>query len=216
MPKQPFPGKVSAVVAQERVKRHLGARVNVFIEGRFSFALSLDLAYKHGLKPGMGIDAAQLEALLREDGEARALTTALNFIGYRPRARAEIRTRLERDEWSETVIERVIERLAEAKLLDDAQFAVNWVESRSRSKPRGARALKQELRLKGIDKEEIEAALPDDEGEIANAVAALEKLGRKLAAYEGRDRERKAIEMMARRGFSYSATKEALKRLEEE
>ena len=88
MKNQPFPGTISVIVAQERVKRHLGARVNVFIEGKFSFALSLDLAYKHGLKPGMKLDAEALAALLREDGEAKALVTAANFIGYRPRSKA--------------------------------------------------------------------------------------------------------------------------------
>lgn len=199
-------------MAQERVKRHLGARVNVFIEGKFSFALSLDLAYKHGLKPGMKLDSEALAALLREDGEAKALVTAANFIGYRPRSKAEIRTRLERDEWSEEVIGRVLERLEAAKMLDDASFATAWVGSRERSKPRGSRLLQQELRQKGIAKEEIEAALPDADGETQNALAALAKLERKLAAYEGRDREQKAIELLMRRGFGYGTIKAALRR----
>ena len=164
----------------------------------------------------MTIDAAFLEQLLREDGETKALTTALNFIGYRPRSEAEIRTRLERDEWNETVIAACIAKLRELKFLDDAQFAADWVGSRSRSKPRGARLLKQELRHKGVEKEQIEAALPDANEEIENAVAALGKLERKLAKWEGRERTQKAIEMMARRGFGYGTVKTALARLEEE
>ena len=212
---EPFAGVISSVVAQQRARRHLGARVNVFIEEKFSFALSADLAFKHGLRPKLEIDAAFLEQLLREDGETKALTTALNFIGYRPRAEAEIRVRLQRDEWSETVIAAVIQKLRENKMLDDAQFASDWVESRSRSKPRGARLLQQELRFKGVDKEEIEAALPDANEEIENAMAALSKIERKLEKWEGRERTQKAIEMMARRGFSYGTVKTALARLEE-
>ena len=212
---EPFPGVISSVVAQQRKRAHLGARVNVFIEEKFSFALSADLAFKHGLRPKMEVDAAFLEQLLREDGETKALTTALNFIGYRPRAEAEIRVRLQRDEWSETVIAAVIQKLRANKMLDDAQFASDWVESRSRSKPRGARLLKQELRFKGVDKEEIEAALPDANEEIENAMAALQKIERKLEKWEGRERTQKAIEMMARRGFSFGTVKTALSRLEE-
>lgn len=213
---EPFPGLISSVVAQQRKRAHLGARVNVFIEEKFSFALSADLAFKHGLRPKLMIDAEFLAQLLREDGETKALTTALNFIGYRARAEEEIRKRLQRDEWSETVIAAVIAKLRENKLLDDAQFASDWVESRSRSKPRGARLLQQELRFKGVDKEEIDAALPDADEEIENAIAALDKLERKLEKWEkGRDRTQKAIEMMARRGFNYDTVKTALARIEE-
>ena len=214
---EPFPGVISSVVAQQRKRAHLGARVNVFIEDKFSFALSADLAFKHGLRPKLMIDAAFLAELLREDGETKALTTALNFIGYRPRAEDEIRKRLQRDEWSETVIAAVIAKLRDNKMLDDAQFASDWVESRGRSKPRGARLLKQELRFKGVGKEEIEAALPDADEEVENAIAALGKLERKLEKWEkGRDRTQKAIEMMARRGFGYGTVKTALARIEEQ
>ena len=214
---EPFAGVISSVVAQQRKRAHLGARVNVFIDDKFSFALSADLAFKHGLRPKMPIDAEFLAQLLREDGETKALTTALNFIGYRPRAEEEIRVRLQRDEWSETVIAAVIAKLRDNKLLDDAQFASDWVESRSRSKPRGARLLKQELRYKGVDKEEIDAALPNADEEIENAIAALGKIERKLEKWEkGRERTQKAIEMMARRGFGYGTVKTALQRIEEE
>ena len=212
---EPFPGVISRVVAQSKTRRHLGARVNVFIDDKFSFALSADLAFKHGLRPKMAVDAEFLGELLREDGETKALTTALNFIGYRPRSEGEIRARLERDEWSETVIAAVVTKLRANKMLDDAQFAAEWVASRSRSKPRGGRLLKQELRHKGVDREEIEAALPDADEEIENAVAALEKLERKLEKWEGRERTQKAIEMMARRGFGYGTVKSALQRIEE-
>ncbi len=210
MKTQPFPGEITLIVAQERVKKHLGARANVFIDGKFSFALSLEVINKHGLRPQMRLDAAQLAALLREDGEARALVTAANFIGYRPRSKSEVRARLERDEWSEEVIARVVERLEGAKMLDDAQFAAGWVGARERSRPRGSRLLQQELRHKGVAKEEIEAALPDAEAELHNALAALGKLERKLAPYSGRDRDQKAIEHLMRRGFGYSTIKAAL------
>lgn len=210
MKTQPFPGEITLIVAQERVKKHLGARANVFIDGKFSFALSLEVINKHGLRPQMRLDAAQLAALLREDGEAKALVTAANFIGYRPRSKDEIRKRLQRDEWSEEVIARVVERLEGAKMLDDAQFAAGWVGARERSRPRGSRLLQQELRHKGVAREEIEAALPDAEAELQNALAALGKLERKLAPFSGRDRDQKAIEHLMRRGFAYSTIKAAL------
>ena len=37
-------------------------------------------------------------------------------------------------------------------MLDDETFARAWVESRDRARPRGERAIRDELRLKGIDR----------------------------------------------------------------
>ncbi len=213
---EPFPGTISAVVAQPTVRKHLGVRVNVFIDEKFSFALSYDVAFKHGLRPGLVIDAELLKTILHEDGEAKAMNTAMNFLGYRQRSSEEIRIRLKKDEWSETVIDRVIERLHAVKLLDDAQFANSWVQHRTSFKPRGSRLIKQELRFKGVAKEEIEAALPDDESELQNAVVALQKLERKLEKFEGRELEQKAIELLARRGFSFGIAKSAFKSWQED
>ena len=209
---QPFPGAISRVVAQQTTRRNLGPRVNVFIDEKFSFAISADLVFKHGLRPGLLVDETFLAELLREDGETKALFTAISYIGVRARSTKEITARLERDEWSETVIQAVLEKLRDLKLVDDAQFAANWVENRSQFKPKGARMLQQELRLKGIAREEIEAALPDGEAEIENALLALQKLERKLEKYEGRERQQKAIELLARRGFGYGAAKAAIQR----
>lgn len=213
--KTPFPGVISLVEAQQSVRRHLGPRVNVFIEGKFSFALSVDVAFKHGLRPGLRLDEAALEQLLREDGEGKALQTALAFLGHRARSEAEIRARLAKDEWSETVIARVLEKLRDVKLVDDGDFAQNWVENRSRFRPRGGRMLQQELRQKGVAREDIEAALPDADEEVENALLALQKTARKWEIADEREAQRKAIEFLARRGFGYSDAKSAWTRFRE-
>lgn len=212
---QPFPGPISSVEAQQK-RRRLGARVNVFIDGRFSFALAADLAFKYGLKPDLVIDQKFLSQLLAEDGDMRALAAALNFIGYRPRASEEVRKRLERDEWPDEVIARVLAKLAEQKLLDDADFANLWVESRSRSKPRGARLLQQELRQKGVARDDIQAAMPDADEEVANAVAALEKQMRRWENLEERDQKQKAIAFLQRRGFGFGTARSAWEKTREE
>jgi regulatory protein len=182
MSREPFPGTVTAVVAQERTRRHLGTRVNVFINDRFSFALDLIMAERYGLRPGLNIDRALLDELLREDGDARAYARALHFLSYRLRTRREIEERLQRDEWPPAVIERVLARLQREGQINDGNFAAAWVESRSLSRPRGARALQFELRKKGVAKESIQEALPDSEQEIANAAEALRRKQREYAA----------------------------------
>ena len=99
------------------------------------------------------------------------------------------------------------------KLVDDAEFAAAWVENRSLHRPRGARMLKQELRMKGVDKENIEAALPDEEMETQNALEALRPKMRLWEKLETRERERKMIEFLQRRGFHYGTARAALRQI---
>ncbi len=213
----PFPGTISLVEAQKTLRRHLGQRVNVFVDGKFSFALGLDVAGKHGLRPGLELSASDIENLLREDGESKAMTSALTFLGHRARSEAEIRVRLAKDEWSEAVISRVLERLRELKLVNDEEFASQWVENRSRFKPRGGRMLQQELRQKGVARENIEAALPDADEEIENALLALQKTARKWERFsDERERGQKAVEFLARRGFGFGSAKTAWTRFLED
>lgn len=213
----PIPGEISLVEAQKTVRRHLGARVNVFVEGKFSFAVGLDVAGKHGLRPGLQLNEEFIEQLLREDGESKAMTSALTFLGHRARSEAEIRARLGKDEWSETVIARVLARLRELRLVNDEEFALQWVDNRSRFKPRGGRMLQQELRQKGVERETIEAALPDADEEVENALLALQKTARKWERFsEPRERQQKAIEFLARRGFGFGTAKTAWTRFLEE
>lgn len=202
------------MVAQQKVRRGLGRRVNVFIEERFSFALDAGLAIDRGLRPDLVLNAAELEELLREDGDARAYARALSFLGFRPRAEKEIRERLARDEWPETVITRVIERLRGDKLVDDAAFASQWAQSRGRKL--GSLRLRQELQQKGVGREEIAAALPDLDTETESAIEAARNKWENWSGYEARDRREKTLQWLQRRGFRFSIALAAVKSLESE
>lgn len=215
MQRQPFPGTITRIEEQARTRKHLGARVNVFIADKFSFAIDATLAEQSALQAGVVISQSTLSHLLQEDGTAKAYAKAVYFMGFRARSEREIRERLKRDEWPDEVIERVIERLHDEKILNDARFAAGWVENRSLFKPRGAYALGQELRGKGVAREEIEAALPSGDEESENALAALATKRRTWERLEGREREQKMIQFLQRRGFNYSVARAALKQFDE-
>ena len=216
MPREPFPGPITAIEPQAKVRKHLGQRVNIFISDRFSFALDAGLVMRHGLRPGLLITKELLTELLREDGDARAYARAMHFMGYRVRSIAEVRARLERDEWPPEVIDRVLQRLANEGLLNDTSFAATWVEHRSLSRPRGTYALTQELRQKGVARDDIAAALPDSEQELENAVAALRPKLRLWQNLDERARQEKALGFLQRRGFNYGTARAALCQVDEE
>ena len=216
MSHEPFPGTISSVVAQAKTRRHLGTRVNIFIDEKFSFALAIELALDYGLRPKFVITPALLDEMLRRDGDARAYARALNYLSYRVRSSKEIRDKLLKDEFPESVIDRVLDRLQKSGQLNDADFAALWVGSRTGSRPRGARALQQELRQKGVDRETIAQSLPSDEDEIANAARALEPKLRLWQNLDERARRDKCLAFLARRGFSYGVSNAALKQIDED
>ena len=107
-------------------------------------------------------------------------------------------------------------RFAEVGLIDDALFARMWVESRHRGRGLARTALRSELRRKGVDDEDVAAAVEelDPETELATARSLVD---RKLASTRGLDtqaRVRRLAGMLARKGYpagtAFRVVKEAL------
>ena len=115
------------------------------------------------------------------------------------------------------LVEGAIARLLDLGLLDDEAFARAWIESRDRARPRGERAIRQELGLKGVDRTTIDlvlgerreatAGMPGDDGVVASAdMMAAERLlarnARSLARVaDPRQRRQRAYALLARNGF---------------
>src|SRR5439155_26343498 len=91
------------------------------------------------------------------EGADKALQAALRFIESRPRSAAEIRERLRRKAFEPNAIEAAIGRLSDLGLVDDAAFARFWIENRQTCRPRGASALREELRRKGVDRAVVDS-----------------------------------------------------------
>lgn len=156
------------------------------------------------------------------------LDAAARFLEARPRSVGEVRRRLLTAGYTEVLVEGAIARLVDLGILDDEAFARAWVESRDRAHPRGVRALRGELRLKGLDPATIESVLaarasgmagPEaDPGAAAqgdpDADAArrlLERSVRTLARVaEPRRRRERAYALLVRHGFDAETCRVAI------
>lgn len=180
-------------------------RVNVHLDGAYAFPLAKIVAA--WLKVGQTLSAEKIEELKGKDGVEAALQRALNFISYRPRSVAEVERRLQKHEVPADVVAAVVERLKANGQLDDGDFARRWLEDRAAFKPRGARALRLELRQKGMGDELIDETLQTlDESTLARQAAQ-----RKLRQLHGLDWEtfrNKLGAHLARRGFGYELVAE--------
>ncbi|MFL5679164.1 MAG: regulatory protein RecX [Chloroflexota bacterium] len=156
-----------------------------------------------------------------EDPEV-VLEAAARFLEARPRSIAEVRRRLGGAGYPPELIDGAVARLVELGMLDDAEFARLWVESRDRARPRGERALRQELAVKGIDRGVVDALLDErseqDGAADRDAAAAARLLERQQRALsresDPRRRRQKAYAVLARNGFDSETCGAAVRRWE--
>lgn len=131
----------------------------------------------------------------------------LRLLTARARTRAELEAQLAKRGYPDDVSARVLDRLAHVGLVDDADFAEQWVRSRRLNAGKGKRALAAELRNKGVDNEVISAALAGiDAGAERQRAEQLvrDKLRRETLAGDDAKVVRRLVGMLARRGYHQS------------
>lgn len=201
------------VITRLEVQKRSKERVNVYIDGAFAFGLSLIDAAR--LKKGQTLSDAEITALQRADEVGKAIDRAARFLGVRPRSAAEVRRNLADKDIPAEVIEAAIERLTMMGHLDDGAFARFWIQNRNEFKPVSRRALRQELRRKGVESAVIDAALGEqDESEAAYRAARVQV--RRVRERSRREFKAKLGAFLARRGFSFSTIDDVVSRLMDE
>ncbi len=158
--------------------------------------------------------AERAPAAEEQYGKARAVV--LRKLTGSAKSRHQLAEALREKEYSEEVITRVLDRMEEVQLIDDAAFARTWVRTRHELKGLGTAALRRELQDKGVSAEHIEAALEQLTAEDEDA-AARELIEGKLrgvvipignGVQDRKEREkitRRLVSMLGRRGHSPAA-----------
>jgi len=177
-------------------------RVNVFVDGSFSFAIDGEVAGRVGLEVGQHLSADQIEELTQTSLFQNCLDAALRYLSYRPRSDAEVRQRLRRHGFADDVVSRTITELEQRKLIDDVAFAHFWIDNRLSFSPRSRRLIKLELRQKGVAYQTADEVTGDLDDEVSAYEAALKK-ARVLAALDYGEFRRRLSGYLRRRGFSY-------------
>lgn len=141
-----------------------------------------------------------------------ARTIALDLLTLRQRSVLELRQAMAKRNVPADVADEVLERFGEVGLVDDQAFASTLVASRTRFSGRGRARIRQELQVKGVDREIADEALaaisPEEELEAARAVAR--KKARSLAGLEAHVARRRLAGVLARRGFTTSVVSQVL------
>lgn len=137
------------------------------------------------------------------DPEQVARTILLRRLSVAPRTRKELADDLRKRGLPDDVSERVLDRFTEVGLIDDAEYARMWADSRRRTKGSARSVLLQELRTKGVSDEDARAAVEqiDDESERARALSLVMGKLASTSRFDVPTRRRRLVSMLMRRGY---------------
>ena len=163
-----------------------------------------------------------IERFYDEISYEASLEKGIFLISLKDRTKKEVRLKLEEKFWNKNAVLKAIEKLEEFGYLNDLNYAISYIESKTYGKNR----ISYNLFQKGIDRSTVEKAyLTLDEGKEENIDdVKLEKLidknSRKINSSNSRDEkklkeEQKLIQYLARQGFSLDKIFKKLKEYKE-
>lgn len=217
--------KITAITAQIRD----ADRVNISIDGKYRFSLDISQLTDLDVRIGKELDEDELARLETESQFGKLYVRALEYTFMRPHSSREIRDYLwrktratkykskktgeikEREGVSQSVVDRVFDRLNDRGYINDEKFARYWVENRHQTKGVSQRKLMAELQAKGVERSIVEAMLAEvgrsDNDELRKVIA------KKCRRYPD---EKSLIAYLARQGFRYDDITHALTTSEDE
>lgn len=187
-------------------------RVNIYLDGKFSFGIDLENLVKFNLKIEKEYSEKEIREIIKKAEFQKTYDKLLRYSTLRPRSKREVKMWFKKHKVHESLHKELFDKLKRLELLDDTKFAKWWVEQRITFRPRGKRALMAELRQKGIDRYIIDEVLVKadmDEKEMAKKLLERRKYRwEKLNKLEVR---KKKSEFLARKGFSWEIIKQLVK-----
>lgn len=187
-------------------------KVRITISESDEILVPTSLFRERPLQEGQPIDLKEYDNWLMLRQYRHALDRAVAFLASRARSRKEIEDKLLRSGYRPCTVEMVLYKLESNDLLDDADFAQQWVEARTARKV-GRNRIAQELRRKGVSADEAEAALEsiDEEDQLSGAISLVEKaMARVKPGEDPRKTAQRITAMLARRGYGWDVAREAI------
>ncbi|MEI8135659.1 MAG: RecX family transcriptional regulator [bacterium] len=200
------------VITQIAYQKKDKLRASVFIAGEFAFGINVATIERFRLRKGDELTEQLLEDLRGVDYRISAKRVGSKFLNARRRTEKEVREKLLKSEFDDTITQETIEDLVDAKLIDDEAYTQAFIHDKRIAKPISSRQLANELRRKGVRKEIIVTALAtsdESETEEDRATLAAKKKWELLLRREPDERKRtqKLIAFLGSRGFPFDVIK---------
>ncbi|WP_346915605.1 recombination regulator RecX [Clostridium sp.] len=207
---------MSKIITKIEAQKKKDNRVNIFINDEFAFGCSSELVYYHNLAKGKEINVEELKKVIVEDNYLTAKTKTLKYIERALKSEFQVREFLQKKEYEDNVIDRVIEFLKEYKFIDDEYYAKAFVTQNIRIEGKGN--IKYKLIKKGISEDIINSTLSEisSEDEEAVALKLAEKKLKVLCKNEGNINKIKSKlnTFLISKGYNFDTIKSVVNKLE--
>jgi regulatory protein len=150
------------------------------------------------------------------DSEAALYDAAIKILMRRAHSLYEMKKALIRRTADENLIKKVLSRLKENGLIDDARYAKQFARQRTEVRKQGKFRVIRELRARGVPDRHIDPAIEAAASETDEAALVRERIKRKMKAFRGEIDDRKVASLyrsLLRTGFSADVIRRELRRL---
>jgi len=141
---------------------------------------------------------------------------AQNALVARAKSKGELLAHLKKRGVEDEVANATIYKLTQNGLIDDAEFAKAWVQSRHNAKKLSKRIIAGELRTRGVDQNSIDEALDeiDDEAEYRTAFGLAMKKYSTMSRMEPDVQIRRIQSLLQRKGFGFGVIGRVIRELD--
>ncbi|MGL4761604.1 MAG: recombination regulator RecX [Sarcina sp.] len=204
--------KITDIEVQKRNKE----RVNVYVDGEFTFACDAEFVYKENLKLNMQIDLVKIKKIVVEDEFKKCKNTALRIIERNYKSEKEVHAKLIEKGYDEEVAVVAIDFLREYGYINDKNFAGMYI--RDRLKTEGKNKIKYALIRKGIDELIIKDALSEFADEDTELDVAIKLAKRRYDTMRKRETDKyklsqKLYRFLVGKGYGFDLVSEVVKKV---
>jgi len=153
------------------------------------------------------------------ENESELYEAAIKILMRRAHSVCEMKKALARRCGNETLVQTVLARLKQQKLVDDARYAKQFTRYRTESRKQGQFRIARDLRARGVPDRYIESALKDAAQYSDPSAPIRQRIERKLRLYRGEIDQRKLASLyrsLIAAGFPADVIRKELRRITKE
>ncbi|WP_239256583.1 recombination regulator RecX [Listeria ilorinensis] len=185
-------------------------RYNLYIDGAYRLSVDEEVLARFQLLKDKEVTEEFLVEVEAADTSRQALNRSIHYLSSRIRSEKEIRQHLRKYEFSDTVIQQVLQKLSEMSYVNDQEFALLYTRTQINTTQKGPGQIERELIEKGITREDIETALEayDKESLIENGQKLAQKILRRSRSLTGKRLASKITTELMQKGYPVETAKE--------
>lgn len=161
------------------------------------------------LYPGKEISDKEYKAILKRDKYGEAYNYALGLLSKYTYSVSRLEEKLTKNGFNKADIASTIKKLKESNLINDEDYVNNYIEL-ANDKLYGEYKIRQELILKGIDKEYVDSLVFKEKDEIKKLNQLVKLLDKKYVKDNYEKRKEHIYSALLRYGYSGELIKSAL------